>query len=122
MQSTIESIEQGVRAHDQYQVEMKLDYELVEGVKTRYVVETYIFAPQNLGVSEETYSKSDFYRDKQNYIRLKTPTMLLRDFTESQLSPLTTIAKITSQTDWVNDVSQRKPLNTNFKLLCRYAQ
>lgn len=117
MQSNIESIEQDVRAHDQYQVEMKLDYELIESKQTRYIVETYIFAPQTLGVSEANYSKRDFYRDKQNYIRLKTPAMLLRDFTESPLSPLTTIAKITSQTDWVNNTAYIKPLNTNFKLL-----
>ena len=117
MQSNIESIEKEVRAHDQFQVEIKLDYELIEDVQTRYIVETYIFAPQTLGVSETTYTKSDFYRDKQNYIRLKTPTMLLRDFTESEISPLTTIEKIISQPDWVNNSSNLKPLNTNFKLL-----
>lgn len=117
IQSTIEAIEQDVKAYDKFQVETKLDYELVDEEETRYVVETYIFVPRSLDISPATYSKEDFYRDKKNYIRLKTPTMLLRDFTESPLSPLTTIQKITNQVDWVNDGEVIRPLNMNFKLL-----
>jgi hypothetical protein len=53
MYPTIESIQQAVKPHDQYQVEIKLDYELLEGRQTRYTVETYIFAPHTLGVSSK---------------------------------------------------------------------
>ncbi len=117
MFSTVGSIQQEVKPHDQYQVEIKLDYELLAGRQTRYTVETYIFAPRTLGVSAESYSKSDFYRDVQNYIRLKTPAMLLRDFTESPTSPLTALKQLIDQPNWVNDPNVLPQLHTMFKLL-----
>ncbi|MFK7803927.1 MAG: hypothetical protein AB8G95_20000 [Anaerolineae bacterium] len=117
MQSTIESIQQAVKPHDQFQFEIKLDYELLDGRQTRYTVETYIFAPHTLGISADTYSKKSFYRDVQNYIRLKTPAMLLRDFVESTNSPLVAIYDLISQPDWISNGSTLRQLNTYFKLL-----
>ena len=117
MQLAIESIQQAVKPHDQYQVEIKLDYELQDGRETRYTVETYIFAPHTLGISADTYSKKNFYRDVQNYIRLKTPAMLLRDFTESHTSPLVTIKQLATQPDWIHNAALLTKLNTHFKLL-----
>ena len=117
MQLAIESIQQAVKPHDQYQVEIKLDYELQEGRQTRYTVETYIFAPHTLGVSADTYTKKNFYRDVQNYIRLKTPAMLLRDFTESPTSPLVSIGNLVKQPNWINNSDTINQLNTHFKLL-----
>lgn len=117
MHLAIESIQQAVKPHDQYQVEIKLDYELLEGRQTHYTVETYIFSPHTLGLSADTYSKKDFYRDVQNYIRLKTPSMLLRDFTESHVSPLSAIKTLIGQPDWVNDSKSIAKLNTLLKLL-----
>lgn len=111
------SIQQAVKPHDKYQIEIKLDYGLQEASKTRYQVETYFFVPQNLGISAATYSKADFYRDIQNYIRLKTPVLILRDFTESPTSPMRVIEEIIKQSNWVNEAEHLEPLITNFKLL-----
>ena len=116
MNFAIESIQQAVKPHDQYQVEIKLDYELLDDHKTQYTVETYIFAPHTLGISAETYSKKNFYRDVQNYIRLKTPIMLLRDFTHSPASPLVSITNMVSKADWITDTAVLSKLNTHFKL------
>jgi hypothetical protein len=44
----LETIEQAVKLHDKYQVEVKLDYELLPGKKTCYQISTYIFMPQSL--------------------------------------------------------------------------
>ena len=117
MQLAIESIQQAVKPHDQYQVEIKLDYELQDGKQTQYTVETYIFAPHTLGISADTYSKKNFYRDVQNYIRLKTPAMLLRDFTESPTSPLVAINQLVDQPSWIHNNETLSKLNTYFKLL-----
>src|ERR1051325_6836868 len=101
MMKMLETIQQAVKPHDKYQIEIKLDYELFKAGQTHYHISTYIFVPQNLGISKESYSKADFYRDVRNYIRLKTPNFILREFTENSTSPLLRIEKIVSGESWV---------------------
>ena len=113
----LETIEQAIKTHDKYQIGIKLDYGLFEAKQTRYKISTYIFVPRTLGIAQDNYSKNDFYRDMQNYIRLKTPTLLLRDFTENSTSPLTRIKKLTSIENWINDPTINERIITNFKLL-----
>jgi len=113
----IGSIQQAVVPHDRYQIELKLDYELLDSPNTHYRVETYIFVPRTLSITRNNYTKRDFYRDIQNYIRLKTPTLILRDFCESQHSPLRTIRGIIEQTGWVTDPNAIEPLIEQCKLL-----
>lgn len=113
----LDSIEQAVRPHDKYQVEVKLDYELQGGKKTRYEISTYIFVPRTLGIMPHTYSKQDFYRDIQNYIRLKTPQLILRDFLDHSSSPFVTIEEILSSEDWSQDTRQVRRMVRSLKLL-----
>jgi len=84
----LHTVQQAINPHDRYQIEIKLDYELLDDNKTNYRVYTYFFLPQSLGISENSYQKSDFYRDVQNYIRLKTPNLDLRTFATQADSPL----------------------------------
>jgi len=96
----LERIQQSAISHDRYQVELKLDYELGKGKKTHYRISTYLFFPQSLGITEESYPKSDFYRDVKNYIRIKTPILSLRDLTESDITPLSDVRQIVQQANW----------------------
>jgi hypothetical protein len=113
----LETIEQAVKPHDKYQFEIKLDYELLKGKKTAYQISTYIFVPHSLGINKNSYSKTDFYRDIQNYIRLKTPTFILRDFLENSTSPLALIEEIVAIENWATDPECKKRLIQNFKFL-----
>lgn len=113
----IETIQQAVKPHDKYQIEMKLDYALSGEKETRYRIATYFFIPQALDISEQTYNKQAFYRDVKNYIRLKTPTLNLHDLLSYEQSPLCQIEKMTSQSDWAHRDETRHQLITNFKLL-----
>ncbi|RME79362.1 MAG: hypothetical protein D6784_00805 [Chloroflexi bacterium] len=113
----LETIEQAVKVHDKYQFEIKLDYELLPDRKTHYRISTYIFIPKSLGINPLVYSRQDFYRDVKNYIRLKTPVLLLRDFTTSTVSPLTVIRNITAGDNWVNDPVLQERLVNSMKLL-----
>jgi hypothetical protein len=113
----LETIEQAIKPHDNYQIEMKLDYQLVKGQKTHYRVSTFFFVPQSLGIDAATYIKSDFYRDIQTYIRLKTPTLILREFTENSASPLVSASRICTVEGWTNKPECRARLINSFKLL-----
>jgi len=113
----IETIEQAFKLHDKYQFEIKLDYALLQDKKTHYQISTYIFIPASLGINPNSYSKADFYRDVQNYIRLKTPLLILRDFTTNSASPLAVIEQITSLESWANNAECIERLITSLKFL-----
>lgn len=113
----IESIQQAFSTHDKYQVEVKLDYELRETKQTRYRVSTYVFIPQSLGINQGTYQKADFYGDIQNYIRLKTPPLILRDFTENSTSPLCKIEELVRVENWAVHSNCIDQVINNLKLL-----
>ncbi len=82
-------IEETIHIHDKYQFEIKLGYLLASNKRvTSYDVETYIFLPNSLGINHYTYKKDDFYNDIQAYIRLKTPTVLLKDIVSGDSNPL----------------------------------
>jgi hypothetical protein len=113
----IESIQQAVKPHDKYQIEIKLDYELLKTRKTHYRISTYIFTPQTLGIAKDNYSKNDFYRDIQSYIRLKTPNFILRDFTTNSTSPLLAIERLVSIENWAGNAEIKARLINSFKFL-----
>ena len=113
----LETIQQSVKHHDQYQIEIKLDYELHAGQKTRYQIATYFFVPQSLGITPQTYPRQTFYQDVQSHIRLKTPSLNLREFTESDRSPMHIIETMVRNVDWLSDPSAQAQLVTQMKLL-----
>ena len=113
----VETIQQAIKHHDRYQMEVKLDYELFPSQKTRYRIATYIFVPHNLGITPTTYPKRYFYNDVNSYIRLKTPEFNLREFTENTRSPLCQIEAIFETIAWVSDTPKQDRLVTQFKLL-----
>ncbi len=113
----LETIQQAVKHHDQYQIEIKLDYELHADQKTRYQIATYFFVPQSLGITPQTYPRQTFYQDVQSHIRLKTPSLNLREFTEGERSPLCIIEAIVRKPGWLSDAGVQEQLVTQMKLL-----
>lgn len=77
-----------VVVHDRYQLELKLGYPLRKRQETRYRIDTYLFAPNSLGINPTSYPHSEFYRDIQHYVRMKTPSFSLDKLLESPVSPL----------------------------------
>jgi len=76
------------KLHDKYQLEMKFTYPLDRNRKENtYHVDTYVFFPGSL-VTPTSYPKESFYADLQEYIRLKTPAVLLQVMTAGENSPL----------------------------------
>lgn len=85
-----------VRAHDKYQIEIKLGYDLhPHHPRDRYRVDTYFFLPENLDINESTYTKERFYRDLILYIRFRTPEFTLTTLTDpgSDRSPLSRVVR-----------------------------
>ncbi len=75
-----ELVDGRIGVHDENQVEIKLDYGFdPAAARTRYQIETYVFAPRSLGIDRGTYKADQFYADVQSYIRFKTPSVPLSD-------------------------------------------
>jgi hypothetical protein len=75
--------------HDRKQFEIKLEYQpSAHEAKSKYLVEMYMFLPQSLHVHAETYTRSQFYSDIHNYVRLKTPVVELEELLAREESPL----------------------------------
>ncbi len=81
-------IEEQVKVHDKFAVEIKLGFNARRKQKVSdFAVNTWIFIPNSLDINRMTYQKSDFYRDLKSNIRLITPTYLLRDIAEREKEP-----------------------------------
>ncbi len=113
----LDQVLQRVRAHDRYQIEFKLDYELLPSPRTRYKITTYIFIPHNLSINNSTYTKAEFYRDLQNYVRLKTPSFSLQELLTAPTSPLVQIGQLLREPDWNKVPATTDRLINSFKFL-----
>ncbi len=112
-------IEKSVKIHNKFQFEIKLGYKLKKDRRqTSYDIESYFFIPNSLGINRHTYTKTIFYKDIHNYIRLKTPTLLLRQIADPGSAP---ISRLRASID--NLLERRdKPSRTDFeyhvKMVC----
>lgn len=110
-------VRQRVTLHDRYQVEIKVEYQLLPSQRTRYTISTYFFIPQALGINENTYPTAEFYRRIQNYIRLRTPRFTLRALLDESASPLCMIERILQERAFDSDVQIARRLTDQCKFL-----
>lgn len=115
-QFSLETIQQEFKIHDSYQLEIKLDYELIENKNSHYQVHTYFFIPQSLGIAEEKFSTQKIAGNFQNYIRLKTPPFNFNEFFDHEHSPLNVITALMDSPDWRKDTETGKCILEQFKL------
>lgn len=81
-------IEELVKIHDKFSIEIKLKFIARKKLKiSDFSVNTWIFIPSGLDINRHTYTKENFYRDIKSNIRLVTPVYLLRDIAAGELSP-----------------------------------
>lgn len=110
-------VRQRVRIHDRYQLEIKVEYPLSLGKRTRYNLTTYLFIPQNLAINELSYTPSEFYRRIQNYIRFKTPEFTAQALLSGTDSPLCIIESIWHHGHLLHEPTVAARLIEQFKFL-----
>lgn len=80
-------INEVVKVHDKFSVEIKMGYEPRKDCKVNELsVKTWLFVPSSLDINASTYQKEDFYNDFNSNIRLITPNYLLREIALGQQS------------------------------------
>jgi len=75
-------ISSSIKIHDKFQCEIDLFFKPPRKKRNQgYKIDTFIFVPKTLDINELTYDKNDFYKGIKNYIRLKAPELLFKNFT-----------------------------------------
>jgi len=80
-----------IHFRDNLQFEVESDFAPIRNVKKNVSTqEFYFFIPSALQIGSQTYSKEQFYKDRTNLIRYKTPEFSFRDLLNlnNPLSPL----------------------------------
>lgn len=92
-----------IKIHDRKQFEIKLHYAFNrKRRKGAYLVETYFFVPNALGINKFTFHKKNFYDSVKNYIRFTTPEYSFEQLISEEESPLQKIFNLLLKDD-VND-------------------
>jgi len=82
-----------IHFRDSLQFELQSDFAPLRYAKKSFSVSTqefYLFIPSALQINRHTYSKEQFYKDRTNLIRFKTPEFTFRELIDEKntLSPL----------------------------------
>ncbi len=80
------------KKHDNFSVEFKFGFEgKPEAERHELAVNTWIFVPNSLDITPQTYGKDQFYRDIKSNVRLITPVYLLRELSDPSSLPFVSL-------------------------------
>lgn len=80
-------IEEKVKVHDKFSLEIKLGFLAKDISINEFSVSTWIFIPNSLDINRWNYSKEGFYRDLKSNIRLITPVYLMEEIADKSKEP-----------------------------------
>jgi hypothetical protein len=88
-------IDTEVNIHDNFSLEFKIGFiaDNKTGDVNDFRINTWIFIPNSLDVNRSTYTKTDFYKDVKNNIRLITPVYSLKEILKTGRGPLPRLQK-----------------------------
>jgi hypothetical protein len=88
-------IQDSIKIHDDFSVEIKSIYEnIFKKKKTKYDTITYLFIPNGFNSDAQTYTKEKFYNDVKVYVRYNASNYSLDDILQLQTSPLNLLKDI----------------------------
>lgn len=79
------------KPHDKFRVELKFEYNLNQSApESDFLVETYMFIPQALGLTDNLIRSTDFFTDIRSYMRYAVQPMDLSELSDfnNSLSPM----------------------------------
>ncbi len=110
---------ESLKLHDKYQIEMKFTYPLDRSKRiNEYHVDTFFFIPTNLSINSMTYSKTDFYNDMYDYIRLKTPTVRLSVMTSGEDAPMRKLERAMTDLAEKPESAEKSAYAERIKMFC----
>ena len=109
-------IEDSVKIHDNFSLEVKLIYETISKKKyTEYNTTTYLFIPYGLHINHQTYTKSKFYDDVKVYIRYNASKYTLDDILYLKSGPLKQLIRIVKKIQQSN-IQKINPLELESRI------
>jgi len=112
-------IKESVKKLGEYSLEIKFKYrpEPKTGLlrSKKYNVDIYFFLPMSLGVNRKNYTKMDFYREINSYIKIDPPKVLLADMLKGE-DEVSLLLKEAFRTYDPNDDESFENLDTLLKI------
>ena len=108
-----------MRNRDRFVVEFKIGY-LTDKSRSKndFVINTWVFVPDNLGINALTYSKNQFYRDVNSIIRLVTPVYALHELAEEEALTFRFLEVAFRELASTQDKSARREAEYQIKMFC----
>ena len=103
------------KPHDKFRVELKFEYNLNQDTpESHFLVETYMFIPQALGLTDNLLRSTDFFSDIRSYMRYAVQPMDLKDLADfkNSVSPMARVYEFLQN----GKVVERANQPTNFFL------
>ncbi len=108
-----------IKIHDRKQFEIKLHYPFSKKRrKKEYLVETYIFVPNVLGINKFSFHKKNFYDSVKNYIRFATPRYTLQQLADKNETPLNKVYDVIRKIDDDSQSYQIDDYEHELKMFC----
>ena len=80
------------KKHDNFSVEFKFGFVGNSDVSEQeFAVNTWVFLPNSLDITPQTYGKDQFYRDIKSNVRLITPVYLMRELSDPKSLPFVSL-------------------------------
>jgi hypothetical protein len=87
-------IDENVKVHDQFSVELKVGFVARKKQKINdFAFNIWIFVPNSLDINRFTYTKNDFYKDFTSHIRLITPSYQPGNLADPSSHPFSSLEK-----------------------------
>ncbi len=80
-------IEENVKLHDKYSLEIKLGYRATHPKANEFAVHMWFYIPHSLDINKYNYPKLSFYRDLKSNLRLITPVYTLAELANKDSLP-----------------------------------
>ncbi len=98
MDEFLEDLKSGeIQVRDRWQFELKSDFHPSPAAfENLYMQEFYFFIPNALQISNDSFSKTDFYKNLTNFVRYKTPELSLKELVDPscEASPFNRIPEL----------------------------
>ena len=105
------------KKHDNFSVEFKFGFEGKDKAELAdFVVNSWVFVPNSMGINPDNYGKKQFYRDIKSNVRLITPVFSLHEIADPDALPFTSLRRAIDDLMTSSDVASADAFDYHLKM------
>ena len=105
------------KKHDNFSVEFKFGFEGKDKAELAdFVVNSWVFVPNSMGINPDNYGKKQFYRDIKSNVRLITPVFSLHEIADPDALPFTSLQRAIDDLMKTSDTASADAFDYHLKM------